>query len=297
MNFDELWRALAQTDALPVEAIRNSLAHWDELVDRFLAKLRAKASGAKFSDDDDNALFFALYMLAEERETRAYSPLCRILETDGEVGEWLGDAMVDTLSGLLINLYDGDPEPLQRVAGNAEAYEWARCAALLALGYLTRTQGALSGEAMRAWLKDLSATLSDLEFDFSVNWAMTIAALGYSDLAPDVARAISKGLVDDQMYSIKNFHADLNEASTDQGALALFERESAKPFGSTLEAIADLEIGTGEEDIWDWDQEGEPPAILADKSTPFVNPNRDVGRNDPCPCGSGKKYKKCCLGA
>ena len=26
-----------------------------------------------------------------------------------------------------------------------------------------------------------------------------------------------------------------------------------------------------------------------------VNTNRDVGRNDPCPCGSGKKYKKCCL--
>lgn len=22
-----------------------------------------------------------------------------------------------------------------------------------------------------------------------------------------------------------------------------------------------------------------------------------VGRNDPCPCGSGKKYKKCCLAA
>ena len=22
----------------------------------------------------------------------------------------------------------------------------------------------------------------------------------------------------------------------------------------------------------------------------------DVGRNDPCPCGSGKKYKKCCAG-
>lgn len=21
---------------------------------------------------------------------------------------------------------------------------------------------------------------------------------------------------------------------------------------------------------------------------------RSVGRNDPCPCGSGKKYKKCC---
>jgi len=25
------------------------------------------------------------------------------------------------------------------------------------------------------------------------------------------------------------------------------------------------------------------------------NPLRDVGRNDPCPCGSGGKFKKCCL--
>jgi uncharacterized protein len=22
---------------------------------------------------------------------------------------------------------------------------------------------------------------------------------------------------------------------------------------------------------------------------------RQAGRNDPCPCGSGKKYKRCCL--
>ena len=21
---------------------------------------------------------------------------------------------------------------------------------------------------------------------------------------------------------------------------------------------------------------------------------KTIGRNDPCPCGSGKKYKKCC---
>jgi len=28
---------------------------------------------------------------------------------------------------------------------------------------------------------------------------------------------------------------------------------------------------------------------------PEKNPYKDVGRNDPCPCGSGRKYKKCCL--
>jgi len=31
------------------------------------------------------------------------------------------------------------------------------------------------------------------------------------------------------------------------------------------------------------------------KETPFVREVAKVGRNDPCPCGSGKKYKKCCL--
>ena len=28
---------------------------------------------------------------------------------------------------------------------------------------------------------------------------------------------------------------------------------------------------------------------------PYVRPAEKLGRNDPCPCGSGRKYKKCCL--
>lgn len=27
----------------------------------------------------------------------------------------------------------------------------------------------------------------------------------------------------------------------------------------------------------------------------FIRPTPKTGRNDPCPCGSGKKFKKCCL--
>ena len=32
--------------------------------------------------------------------------------------------------------------------------------------------------------------------------------------------------------------------------------------------------------------------IIGEK--PFVRESPRIGRNDPCPCGSGKKYKKCC---
>ncbi|MGD9164120.1 MAG: SEC-C metal-binding domain-containing protein, partial [Chromatiales bacterium] len=37
-------------------------------------------------------------------------------------------------------------------------------------------------------------------------------------------------------------------------------------------------------------REGYPPS-----SSPVRRNASKVGRNDPCPCGSGKKYKKCCL--
>jgi len=31
------------------------------------------------------------------------------------------------------------------------------------------------------------------------------------------------------------------------------------------------------------------------KPKPIVNPVSKLGRNEPCPCGSGRKYKKCCM--
>ena len=39
-----------------------------------------------------------------------------------------------------------------------------------------------------------------------------------------------------------------------------------------------------------------PPTSVSPQAKPktFVRDKVKVGRNDPCPCGSGKKYKKCC---
>jgi hypothetical protein len=34
---------------------------------------------------------------------------------------------------------------------------------------------------------------------------------------------------------------------------------------------------------------------LARRFDSFKTKKKKIGRNDPCPCGSGKKYKKCCL--
>ncbi len=40
--------------------------------------------------------------------------------------------------------------------------------------------------------------------------------------------------------------------------------------------------------------ESAPNSSNSAKAQPIVNNEPKVGRNDPCPCGSGKKYKQCC---
>jgi hypothetical protein len=41
---------------------------------------------------------------------------------------------------------------------------------------------------------------------------------------------------------------------------------------------------------------GSPKAVTGALSSPYIREAPKVGRNDPCPCGSGHKYKTCCLG-
>lgn len=43
-----------------------------------------------------------------------------------------------------------------------------------------------------------------------------------------------------------------------------------------------------------WDYEDDDYDEMEYKQEPYRRTEPKVGRNDPCPCGSGKKYKKCC---
>jgi preprotein translocase subunit SecA len=65
----------------------------------------------------------------------------------------------------------------------------------------------------------------------------------------------------------------------------------------TLEKLCMVQVRR-EEDIEEMQRKAEEDYILSRgedvSSTPVKRDKEKVGRNDPCPCGSGKKYKKCC---
>ena len=62
-------------------------------------------------------------------------------------------------------------------------------------------------------------------------------------------------------------------------------------------SVTITEEGFDESDLETLHIEGELPktnGATDRKAQPIVNAGPKVGRNDPCPCGSGKKYKNCC---
>ncbi len=65
-------------------------------------------------------------------------------------------------------------------------------------------------------------------------------------------------------------------------------------FGDTIEELSGWYCFTEQysEDQERWRQQAEDDRA---RSQRLENPFKGVGRNDPCPCGSGKKFKKYCL--
>ena len=68
------------------------------------------------------------------------------------------------------------------------------------------------------------------------------------------------------------------------------EHEQFGQFGESEEDLPQTQIVEGPDgQLYEVPIEAEAP-----KQQPKRNVEPKVGRNDPCPCGSGKKYKKCC---
>ena len=219
-----------------------------------------------------------------------------MIAEDPDVAEWLGDATEETLPGILINVFDGDMALLTRAIESSRGDEFARASALEALGYLVRAKRVLADEDMRAYLRKLRRTAPPrAESVFWLAWAETASGLGYEDLRIDVAMLTKDGFIEGRMFPLEDFDRIVASARGDPEGLAGFRAQGIRPLDDAVGTLESWSRRCGEnldEDAFggeaELDESGRSDA-------PHVNPFRDVGRNDPCPCGSGRKYKRCCL--
>lgn len=99
------------------------------------------------------------------------------------------------------------------------------------------------------------------------------------------------------LYLLADCCIQYGEFEQAQYLTALLEKSSTHAKKATQRLTDDME--NVQNVIDDWEENAMDPGWLWDdkflaEQQPFVRQKPKIGRNDPCPCGSGKKYKKCC---
>ncbi len=283
----------------------------DAIAPPVLALLERVAAGEGLSDEEANLLFRGLHMLGTARDQRAFQPLLRFLRGDQTtVEEALGDAATQSLARIVAGVFDGDAEALFAAVIDPKIDEFIRYALLMAAAFLCWA-GRIERLGMIAFLERFQDEHLTEDYDATWDaWQDAIALLGLRQMAPRVDRAWQEDRIS-EMITDKAFFAEMldeAEAAPEDGTrftnerLGYFddivdalswtaseedEEEGDDPFNDDLlerEFETDVEADEGEAE----DRPGATQGTV-------TNPMRHVGRNDPCPCGSGKKAKRCCL--
>ena len=118
--------------------------------------------------------------------------------------------------------------------------------------------------------------------------------LGLGQLKVLVKRAFDRGFIDRHLLGFDEFEQDLKHGIERPGEPWRLGDDEYEIFGDTIEALSGWHCFT-EHDSEDREAWREPDELDFLFSEPHRNPFKGIGRNDPCPCGSGKKFKKCCL--
>jgi hypothetical protein len=275
---------------LPVEAIRAAQADREAMVPVFLRtiddflELRGPV--------DPDALFFIFHLLGEWREKSAYWPLAVFLRLPGDVLDTiLGDSITETTHRVMAAVFDGDPNPLYDIIRDPEADEYVRAKMCQTIAMLTR-RGDLPRDATAAFLRDCFSQLEPQQDCYVWSgWLDAVAWLGLTELKPLVKEAFLRKSVHAGWLTFRDFEEDLQYTVEHPDAEPLNGEGPLTLFGDTVAEMsgwASFKPKAPRNDKLEW-------GLPASLGMPHHEPLRKVGRNDPCPCGSGKKFKKCCL--
>jgi uncharacterized protein len=305
---EEHLHALATEPKLPVLALGLCTIRIEESAPALRALLARAADGETLSEDEQRLLFRGLYILGGARDAPACRPLLRLLRRPAqELDDLLGDAVTEGLARIAAGVFDGDAEALFDVIADSSVDELVRDGLLGAATFLT-WQGLIERGRMERFLVRFHEQRLAPDEDMAwIGWQRSIALLGLRDLAPLVRGAWDEGRVTAEPYDRSEFEQNLVEAERRPDDVERFHEIELGYIEDVLGALEWTDyVDDGDEDWLSDDLSDdeefsdedlfEAAGLFEEPLTPLEpvkNPLRHVGRNDPCPCGSGKKAKKC----
>lgn len=191
---------------------------------------------------------------------------------------------------ILAAVCDGDLTPIKSLILNRDADQYGRGAGVSALALR-----AAWAEIPREPIVEYFLWLAEegLEREPNQVWDSLVAESADIEAVvvfPALRRAYSDGLADSQFMAPEEL-AEVESAPT--GRMLEAKRERQPPIDDV--AVATSWWSAFEKDSADdaLEDDGDDERQLFEPEEPCRAPAK-VGRNEPCPCGSGKKFKKCC---
>jgi hypothetical protein len=285
------------TGSFPEEAVRVATERVSELTPKLLMSLEESISEPERIIEQNSMLHtYAMYLLGHARETKAFPLLLRMARLPSkQLDGLLGDTITEGLPQALASTCSGDWESLKVLVEDVEADEFSRKSGLVAMLCLV-AEGDLEASKVMNYCHHLLT--GGLEREYSYIWdglIHTILELGVGPCEEAIRKAYADGLVDPMNISLKDVERALAQPNTPE------LRDSKHDH---YQYLNDCET----EMSW-WASFNPEPAVPKRNKTRKINPkptrtstvspprtSRKIGRNEPCPCGSEKKYKKCCGG-
>lgn len=301
------------------EAVLEAQQHRERITPRLIKVIEDVTAEVRSSRRrrKGNAQFFALFLLTEFRAREALPAIIEAISLPEEGAYHLfGEAVTDCLGQMLAVLAEDSLDLIDGLLANRSLDGFVRTQMamsymfLVAKGRLTREEAV---ERLRVALRE---AISHEDLELAEGLVCELTDYSPREALPEIEEAYRQKLVDPFMISIEDVRESIAEGD------AHFQEELARRTGEFYtDTVEELDAWTcfEEEQFYDeevddfdafdsddWNEEGDLHDGPYDFGEPgFGDPARDssdtirntaprVGRNDPCPCGSGRKYKKCC---
>ncbi len=312
LSTTELFERLAnfKDNAYPESELALAETRQTELIPLFqqaaAEALRLSEAGRLDEEGNWRLINMAVYLLAKWRAPGAHQTLLDFLWISDADRDWLfADGLTIDWPSLLYHTYAGDVAPMLAVVREANLDPFARAVALMAAGGLALHGGLERGKASTLF-KDLFDTL---EREPSFIWdslCISAADLRLTELLPEVRRAFADGLCDPMCMDLENLERVMAGELPLSGGQLFTSYETELP-GPEIDVAAMIQgwpnFHTKESKPWALPKIKNddlpdpapflPPTPRAEQGRDYI-PQPKIRRNEPCPCGSGSKYKKCC---
>jgi hypothetical protein len=305
-------------DVMPTRAVHQARSHWKQFLPRLLQEMRLGIKMAREEEDPGEIVFWGVALIAERRPGEVDETLPVLIEIlslpDDQIDLLIGDLLTEMMPQALANAV-GEQIPLLEgmfADPTKDVYvRWAIGNALIRLvaeGVIPRQQAVLlfQTELQKVLEEDRSRASADLS-TYQTALIILLQQLLPHGADADMLTAFSRDLVEEFLIDETSVRdrmqqgepgfegemAEIRAMRTDDCLAFLepwFNRQLPTDWPTSAEYGLDLHEG---DDVQPGDfqmQEFTPaPAVGTARSA-----RARVGRNEPCPCGSGRKFKKCC---